>query len=153
VPDLGGFAAANAMLSSPLEPRPSLQQSKQHRSSRSFLPWRETRSVATSSRVWRGPAATPQGCRFAGAHLAGWARRLFRCDNGARTGTISPSPLNARPKCVPAPGMYWPLNAFCAAGRSKREHHLHLPTYEVGKRGLSAEIRDIAMEWPSQRAF
>src|SRR5215831_15249187 len=39
----------------------------------------------------------------------------LRCDNGARTGTILPSPLNARPKCVPAPGMYEPLNAFCPA--------------------------------------
>jgi hypothetical protein len=51
--------------------------------------------ISSRARTWPGAR---------GACLALMLR--LRCDNGARTGTISPSPLNARPKCVPAPGMY-----------------------------------------------
>src|SRR6516165_7275580 len=86
--------------------------------------WLGLRGRGTNSlghRGWQGRGLAPPAGRnlgahlFAGAHLAG-ARGAclplmlrLRCDNGARTGTISPSPLNARPKCVPAPGMYQPL--------------------------------------------
>jgi len=87
-------------------------QARRERKRLAFLP---------SSRSWvlRGCSTRlrPASSTTETEHLAGCARRLFgpAVATALRQMERGPAPLNARPKCVPAPGMYEPLNAFCPA--------------------------------------